>query len=397
MPKIYRRRTSSIRLDRVAFLISLLLCSIFLFVALIMQITGNKQVKKREECDTTSKIILESGSLKTLQGDARKDKTICFDFNASSQDKIILFSQRKVILKKPNNKQSIIEGSYNLDISENGTYSIIIKTNEEVEKYQLSLKRENNQLTATSSLKTVDRTSYNIRNNQLESSIAYNAIAPTLKFNSELQTIVDSVVRLAALKGMPIDKLSISLIDLKSSKCCAYGQYLDREPRFPASVTKLFWMVYLYGQYEAGLLPEGTVSYKQLAKMIQDSNNESASLIVDRATKTKSGESLLAGEIDEWIGKRLAINTFFEKAGYNQINISQKLFPTDYAKNDDPAGRDLQIRGLDESNPIRNYINTYHVARLLLEIEREESISKKYSKNMKRLLKRNLHPGAWKD
>ncbi|MEC4817051.1 MAG: serine hydrolase, partial [Scytonema sp. PMC 1069.18] len=297
-----------------------------------------------------------------------------------------------------NKHQRILQGTSHENLSETGIYSIILSTAKDVEDYQIVLKLEEQKLSEQPKIRIIDESTYTEDSISKGVQLSYNVITPPpLKPNDKLQKIVDDVVHLVATKGLPTDKFSVSLIDLKSSECCAYAQYSDQEPRFPASITKLFWMVYLYGEYQANLLPEGTVSYKKLAKMIQDSNNESASFIVDTITQTKSGDKLYGNDIDKWIQKRLTMNSFFEKAGYYPINISQKLFPTSYQKNDAPAGRDLQIRGNDESNPIRNYLTTYNVARLLLEIEQEKSISPQYSRSMKLLLKRSLHPSHWKN
>jgi hypothetical protein len=64
-----------------------------------------------------------------------------------------------------------------------------------------------------------------------------------------LQKIVDNIVSLAQSRKLPIDKLSISLVDLNQSECCAYAAYQDSEFRYPASIVKLFWLVVLYSQY----------------------------------------------------------------------------------------------------------------------------------------------------
>jgi beta-lactamase class A len=138
------------------------------------------------------------------------------------------------------------------------------------------------------------------------------------------------------------------------------------------------------------------MSEQDLKKMIQDSDNESSSVIVDKITGTESGEYLSGEELKDWLQKRLAMNLFFQNAGYSPINISQKVFPTSYQKNDAPVGRDLQLRD-NEINPIRNYTNSYDIARLLYEIYMEKSISKKYSREMKKLMKRDLSPVAWKN
>ncbi|OHY32240.1 serine hydrolase [Cylindrospermopsis raciborskii] len=223
--------------------------------------------------------------------------------------------------------------------------------------------------------------------------ISYNTKPPDFKHSANLDKIVKQVVARVDAKGLPTHKFSISLLDISNSKHI-YAGYLSNEPRFPGSIVKLFWMVYLYGNYNNKILQENSIEHKHLKKMIQDSDNESSSLIVDKMTKTESGESLSDKELNSWIYKRLAMNSFFQKAGYQNLNISQKVFPTSYQKNDSPSGRDLQIRR-DEINPIRNYVTSYDVARLLYEIYTNKSISKNYSLKIKKLIKRDLAPTAW--
>jgi hypothetical protein len=235
---------------------------------------------------------------------------------------------------------------------------------------------------------------------QVKSNISYKPKKqPTFTPNNELQRLVNDIVSSVQSSGLPTEHLSISLINLNSPKCCEYAGKSNETARFAASITKLFWMVYLYGLYQEGHLKRGEVPEKAVRKMIKDSDNESASLIVDKITQTESGDELPDGEFQVWYQKRLSLNKFFQEADYKLINISQKLFPTSYSKNDGPMGRDLQIRKQDNEfyPPVRNYTTTHNVARLLLEIEQEKSISKKYSNQMKTLLKRSLKKEDWQN
>ncbi|MFM5981980.1 MAG: serine hydrolase [Sphaerospermopsis kisseleviana] len=226
-------------------------------------------------------------------------------------------------------------------------------------------------------------------------SLVYNVKSPEFKSNENLDNIVNQIVNYVENKGLPSDKLSVSLLQINEPEFPTYSGHLPTKPRFTASVVKLFWMVYLYGNYNSNKLQRGIISDKDVKKMIQDSDNESSSVIVDKISETTSGESLSEEELKNWIQKRLAMNLFFQNAGYT-INISQKVFPTSYQKNDSPVGRDLQIRS-SKTNLIRNYTTSYDVARLLYEIYTEKSISKQYSREMKNLMKRDLAPAAWKN
>jgi hypothetical protein len=70
--------------------------------------------------------------------------------------------------------------------------------------------------------------------------------------SKNLQAIVDQVISIAGNSGLPTDALSVSLIDLKSKRSAAYQ---DDVLRFPASISKMFWMVETYAWIQQGLLP----------------------------------------------------------------------------------------------------------------------------------------------
>ena len=388
----------SIKLRRIVLLYFL---PISLLMLLIIKI--NKVTYTQNKCYTESTLQLSNNNFPlSLTGVVKKSQRLCYYFYAESSHKIILQSTANITLINPSKDFQIIQGTSKIILPEQGIYSIFIETETEFKKYQILLTLESEKqsikyLVKQSPMRLITKFDYNQGNNQGILQPTYNLVnPPSFKKSQKLEQIINNIVTVVASKGLPINRLSVSLIDLDNSKYCSYAGYSDQEPRFPASVVKLFWMVYLYGQYEAGVIRQGTIPYKELQKMIQDSNNESASFIVDTITGTKSGENLTGYELQEWIQKRFALNLFFEQAGYSKINISQKVFPTSYIKNDKPTGRELQMRQ-DEFNPIRDYITTYNVARLLFEIERDRSISQKSSKQMKILLKRSLHPQTWKN
>lgn len=220
---------------------------------------------------------------------------------------------------------------------------------------------------------------------------------PQLPTSRELQTIVDEAVNLARIKGLPTKPLSITLIDMKTETSSGYQNEILR---FPASVSKLFWMVELYAQVENKILPSETLIYTpecqtDICKLIQKSDNEAASRILDQLTSTTSGEKLDDKEYQTWLTQREQVNIFFQKAGYESINISQKNFPIPYLKMNEPQGRDLQMRG-DTEHLIRNKMTTDHAARLMYEIFTVQAISPTASQNMMQLLTRDLRPEIWK-
>ncbi|MBD1803882.1 serine hydrolase [Microcoleus sp. FACHB-SPT15] len=215
------------------------------------------------------------------------------------------------------------------------------------------------------------------------SGLVYNVRKPpNLKPSQKLQIIVDEVVNIAAAKGLPTTPLSITLIDLNSGEFAGYQQ---EQPRFPASVVKMFWMVALYAPLQKGIFPNEEVFTADLQKMIKKSDNEAASRILDEITNTESASELEGENYQIWLSKRKQLNNFFQEAGYEDINVSQKAFPIPYLKLYEPKGREQQMRG-NPTHPIRNKITTFQAARLLYEIVTMQAISQEYSEKMMSLL-----------
>ena len=236
-------------------------------------------------------------------------------------------------------------------------------------------------------------TSLKQRQEKLE--LIYNVrTPPKFRYSSDLQAIVDDIVNLAIRKGLPTESLSISLIDITNPKTPKSAVYQDQELRFPASVSKLFWLVALYAQFERRTIKNEASLSSDIYKMVQKSDNNAASRIIDQLTQTTSGGTLEDEAYGIWQRKRKSLNRFFQEAGYANINISQKNFPIPYQKLELPEGRDLQMRGAP-SHLIRNKITSYHAARLMYEIFTEQAVSSQASQEMKRLLTRDLRPEVW--
>ncbi len=214
------------------------------------------------------------------------------------------------------------------------------------------------------------------------SEIAYNIKTSTnfIKSN-KLQNIVDEVVNVSKNNNLPTQPLSVTILDINTRK---YGAYQQERLRYPASVVKLFWMVYLYAQIEKGILLEAEFP-QYLDSMIKNSDNEAASYIIDKITKTEYTANIKRKEYDNWKNKRLTINKYFQKAGYNNINISQKTFPIPSLKLSQAKGSDLKLRD-NPQKPLRNQISTQQTARLLYEIHKNQSVSATSSAKMAKIL-----------
>jgi beta-lactamase class A len=235
----------------------------------------------------------------------------------------------------------------------------------------------------------------NLPSNQIANNIYQYAPYPNLKFNQNLQSVVNNIVSYAKSKQFPVDKLSVTLIDVNTGEMAGYQQ---ENLVYPASVVKLFWLAALCGQFSQGIEPytDKTALQIDIKKMIKNSDNEAASRIIDRLTTTTSGVELTGEEYKQWTDKRYLLNDFFEKAGYKGLNISQKTFPIPSEKLDKPKGRDLQIRGNPES-PIRNKISTQQAARLMYEIFTNKAISPEYSQYMQQWLLWDLNSTEWRN
>jgi beta-lactamase class A len=209
--------------------------------------------------------------------------------------------------------------------------------------------------------------------------------------NSELQSIVDNIIDYSQKKKFPINKLSITLIDVNTHEIAGYQQ---EKLVYPASVVKLFWLVILSEKYYRGY--NLNISNPDIEKMIKRSDNEATSRVVDAITETKSGSKLKDKEYKEWLNKRYSLNEFFQRSGYGDINISQKTFPIPSEKLYEPQGRDLQIRG-NPNKPNRNKISTFQSAKLMYEIFTNRSISPEYSQYLQQRLLWDLTSPEWRN
>lgn len=216
---------------------------------------------------------------------------------------------------------------------------------------------------------------------------------PNLKPSNNLQAIVNDIVSLAQSKNLPNKPLSITLIDVNYNEIAGYKQ---DKPRYPASVVKLFWMVPVYAMLEKGVVPDEATFDYNLGEMIKNSDNNAASRILDKITDTQSGLDLNGEEYQTWLQKRQQVNRFFEDAGYERINITQKTYPISYLQMQEPQGSDLKMRGDDPKQPVRNQVTTYHAARLMYEILAGQAVSPEASKKMLQLLTRDVRAEVWK-
>ncbi|MEM6437364.1 MAG: serine hydrolase [Cyanobacteria bacterium P01_D01_bin.115] len=215
-----------------------------------------------------------------------------------------------------------------------------------------------------------------------------------------LDEIMAGILNLLVQHNQPTAAVSISLVDL-TDHCCDYGHYQDQQRRYPASVVKLFWLVALYGQYDAGdLQPEVDLIADDEALMAHYSNNGASSRVLDVLTQTTSGESLDDTSLAEWSTARNTVNEYFTLANYGDVNLAHKTFPIPDLALDQRTGRDLQLAIGAAATAVptlteRNYLTTRDTARLLYEIETGQAISPAYSDRIKAHLQHSTDPAVW--
>jgi hypothetical protein len=201
--------------------------------------------------------------------------------------------------------------------------------------------------------------------------------------------------------------ISISIIDLSQSyTCCNYAGYQDTVQRYPASIVKLFWVVMLNSMHEAeSLNVRKIISFEDELKAIHESDNEAASKILDFITMTNSSFDYFLDEeqFRQWFSNRKRVNEFFLMSGYGDLNLTQKTFPLPNLGVYDPKGSDLQIREynldgtLSSNPPVRNYLTTFQVAKLLYDISSENLLSAQSSSHIKSLLYHDQSSEAWRN
>lgn len=368
-----------------------------LLIGVIFYYLSQNKGGNTTSCDKINQLNLTKSNPENIESEIKHGETTCYRFDGNSGQDIMIDTTIKTALLMPNNDMLVLLGASQYTLPNTGSYTLRVTTSKDKEPYQLKIGLQN-QEAIPNSLAAVGKYPSSFKPYpSIRTQLSYNVKnPPSFKSDWRMQKIVDDVLGLIQAQGLSTSNLSISLVKLTDSNCCAYGSYSDNQPIFPASVSKLFWLVALYGQYQAGILPKETISEGEIYKMIQDSDNEPASRVVDTITATESGAELTKEELKTWINKRLWVNRFFESAGYRNINVSQKNFPVPYLKLERPdRGRDLQIRGKD-AVPIRNYLTTFDVARLLYEIDSGQAVSKEYSTKIKNLLRRDLNPDVWK-
>ncbi len=179
-----------------------------------------------------------------------------------------------------------------------------------------------------------------------------------------------------------------TLIDLGDVRMPKIASYHGSEKAYPASVIKAFYMVAAYHQVQEGMLRLNRALRRDLALMIEISDNQATNRIVDRLTHTTSGDSLQGLAYEEFVYKRTWMNRYFRSLGFTSVNACQKTW------DGDPFGRDLQLLGArqDPNYENSNKLTTDETALLLYLIAEKRVVSRRACEAMLKLMRRKPDP-----
>jgi beta-lactamase class A len=209
----------------------------------------------------------------------------------------------------------------------------------------------------------------------------FRAVSVDAALTAKLSRVSDTTLK--EFPKLTAANIALSVIDLTKPETVVRADYNGDATFYPASLVKLFFMVETY--HQGHLTPE---IERALREMIQVSDNDAASFLMDVLTETASGAELEGKALDEFIDRRRKLNRYFASLGYD---ISAMTKPWSFG----PFGRDTQIMGEKLIN--RNRASANSIASLLLWIVRRHAVSPQASDAMLALLERPLSPARPKE
>ncbi|MCA1612031.1 MAG: class A beta-lactamase-related serine hydrolase [Acidobacteria bacterium] len=196
-----------------------------------------------------------------------------------------------------------------------------------------------------------------------------------------LSSIARDVVSEFSSKGLTAEGLSISVLDLRNRDSGLSASQRGDVSYYPASVVKAFYLAYYEARKESGALTETPELARAVRDMIRVSSNDATGFVVDSITGTTSGPEITGPEWESWKEKRNAVNRYFEKRGYRDLNANQKTFC------EDAYGREQAFR---DGGRNRNRMTPDAVARLFAAIARGEIAGPAGTAEMLGLLSREV-------
>ncbi|MCX7626074.1 MAG: class A beta-lactamase-related serine hydrolase [Candidatus Sumerlaeaceae bacterium] len=192
---------------------------------------------------------------------------------------------------------------------------------------------------------------------------------------------------LGACHGLNKEDVAVSylLISRENHGAPHLGHFRGEESAYPSSVAKLFYAVAAYKKMQDRCLRDSKIE-ADITAMLRDDDHEAANRVVDFISGTESGEELSGGDFKAFARKRHWANRYFEKLGFEGINVSQKFWT------DTPSPRDLQLLG--EKLP-RNYVNSNQIsanqaAQLLYLVYADAIVSKEACEKIKKAIERRV-------
>lgn len=211
----------------------------------------------------------------------------------------------------------------------------------------------------------------------------------SLESSTELQNLVNraanETIEKFSAKGIKPENLAVTVIDLRNPNQLKTGNFRGEEKIYPASVSKMFFLVALHQWLENGKLKMSPALEKATKDMIVDSSNEATQYIVDALTETSNGEELSGKAFEKYSFKRNVVNRYFASLNYQNIVINQKTYCEDL------YGRERQFWNEGKN---RNYLTTNATARLMAEIALRKAVTANRSEQMIQLMKRDWEAEA---
>jgi len=202
--------------------------------------------------------------------------------------------------------------------------------------------------------------------------------------DAALAVLGDRVIKAAGTRFPEARPGNLALSLLLPGRAEARGfSYRGNRQGYPASLVKLFFMVFAEAEIEAGRLGNSREVRQALGAMIGSSSNDATSHIVDILTGTTSGPALAPAAFARWLHRRQVVNRFFARWRWPELagsNLTQKTWY------EAPYGRERQSRYEVRDNG--NRLSSDGGARLLLAIERGEAVNRRRSRAMLGLMAR---------
>jgi beta-lactamase class A len=196
----------------------------------------------------------------------------------------------------------------------------------------------------------------------------------------------------AALKQFPkvaADQLGLAIGRLDRVQAVVrFGQFQGRQPFYPASTVKLFYIAYGATLLDSKRLKMTSELERAFRDMIVDSSNDATGLILDSVTGTTGGPELSESDLKKWLEKRNAVNRWLKKLGIDGVNVNQKTW------NEGPYGRERQGYGPNWEN--RNSLTAESGVRIMALVAMQKLVSKERNEWMKGYLSRKI-PADSKD